>query len=160
MRSIRTALCMIIACAVPAVALAQVPIPGSEADSPSALPAALRSAVANTARRYPLVGAKVFGRDSVLLVFEDSTLTAEPLRAGTWMFGPPVTAVEADSCPPEKVLGRRIARALYRGLGRPADLQKVMVLVRGTKGIDRWSAMYMYYYQSELARRWAGDPES
>ncbi len=160
MRTIKVVGWLIALATIPSQAAGQVPIPGSDADAPSVLPAAVRTAVANTARTYPLTGVRMFGRDSVLLVFDDSTLTAAPLNAGTWMFGPPVTAAEADSCPPPKVLGRRIARALYRGLGRPSDLEKVIVLVRGTAGIDRWTAMGMYYYRSELTGRWAGDSES
>src|SRR5439155_16778546 len=97
--------------------------------------------------------------DSALLVFDDSTLTADNLHAERWMFGPPVTAAEADSCPPEKVLGRKIARVFWRASGRPKQMQKVIVAVKGTTGIDRWTAESMYFYRSQLANVWAGDPE-
>ena len=119
---------------------------------------ALRGAVQAKAKGYPFVGFAFFGGDSALLVFEDSTLTTPALRAKTWMWGPPVTAAEADSCPPEKVLGRQIARSLFRALGQPAGLQQIVVAVRGTLGLDRWSVESMYYFPAQLTGRWAGDP--
>lgn len=74
-----------------------------------------------------------------------------------WMFGPAVTAAEADSCPPEKVLGRKIARVLFRFLDRPAAMQQIVVAVHGTNGKDRWTVEDMYYYREQLEGRWAGD---
>ena len=73
------------------------------------------------------------------------------------MFGPPVTDAEADGCPPEKVLGRKIARVLWRGLGRPSELKYIMVTVRGTTGVDRWTTNTMYFHRSQLEDVWAGD---
>lgn len=109
--------------------------------------------------QYPLRVALLIGRDSARLVFDDSTLTGQSMNGGGWMFGPPVTVAEADSCPPEKVLGRRLARILWRELGRPMSLERVTVRVQGTVGKDRWSYVDMYYYKSELERPWVGDPD-
>ena len=112
------------------------------------------------ARTYPFVGFKLFGSDSALLVFEDSMLTAVALDAGKWMFGPPPQAAELDGCPAQKVLGRKIARAFWRSSGRPASLQNVMVQVRGTTGIDKWTSTTMYYHRPDLVGQWAGDARS
>jgi hypothetical protein len=111
------------------------------------------------AGHYPLVELKIFLHDSAVLVFEDSSYTGKAVAEGKWMFGPPVTAAEADSCPPEKVLGRQIARVLWRRGGKEADLQTVIVRVHGSAGLDRWSHTDMYYYPPQLEGRWAGDPE-
>jgi hypothetical protein len=143
--------------AVPTVS-AQVPIEFGALEPPAALSPALQRAVAAKAANYPFAGFRMLGRDSVLLVFEDSTLTVAGLRAHTWMFGPPVTTAEADSCPPEKVLGRKIARAFWNAAGRPAETQAIMIAVRGTRGIDRWTAETMYYWRNQLDKPWAGDP--
>ena len=121
---------------------------------------ALRAQLQSKAGHYPLRNVTTFSQDSVLLVFDDSTLTAASLKAGTWMFGPPVTAAEADSCRPEKVLGRKIARVFWRGVGKPSSLQQIVVRVRGTVGIDRWTSTDLYYYRAQLEGPWAGDPGS
>lgn len=136
---------------------AQVPLAFGPLQPPSALGAAQRAAIAGIAGGYPFVGFQLFGRDSALLVFEDSTLTAAASGANTWMFGPPVTTAEADGCPPEKVLGRRIARVFWAGWGRPTQAQHVMVAVRGTVGRDKWTAVTMYCLPSQLDGPWAGD---
>jgi hypothetical protein len=141
-------------------ARAQVPLEHGPLTPPAAIGAALRDSLQAKAGRYPFVGFLMFGRDSALLVFEDSAYHADAVREGKWMFGPPVTAAEADSCPPEKVLGRKIARVLWRGLDRPTSLQNVMIAVRGSQGIDKWSSTRMYFYPSQLTGRWAGDPGS
>jgi hypothetical protein len=138
-------------------ALAQTPLPFGPLQPLTALDSAQRSAIRESAAGYPFAGFRLFGRDSVLLVFDDSTLTSDALAAHRWMFGPPVTAAEADSCPPEKVLGRRIARAFWAAWGRPGETQHVMVAVRGTEGRDRWTAETMYYHRSQLHGPWAGD---
>ncbi|HEY5218949.1 MAG TPA: hypothetical protein VIJ16_04020 [Gemmatimonadaceae bacterium] len=117
----------------------------------------LRRGIQTTADHYPLVGYTFFGSDSATLVFEDSSMTTAALSARTWMFGPSVTKAEADGCPPEKVLGRKIARVLFRELGRPTSLKQVSVVVRGAVGLARWSYEHMYYYPDQLSGRWAGD---
>ena len=138
--------------------VAQVPLAFSDAVKPvSSMDSQLRAALQAKAGSYPLVGYAFFGRDSVLLVFEDSAMTGAALNAHTWMFGPAVTAAEADSCPPEKVLGRKIARVLFRFLDRPAAMQQIVVAVHGTNGKDRWTVEDMYYYREQLEGRWAGD---
>lgn len=137
---------------------AQVPVEFGALDPPAALSPTVQRAVAAKADNYPFVGFRMLGRDTVLLVFDDSTLTVAGLRAHTWMFGPPVTTAEADSCPPEKVLGRKIARAFWNAAGRPAETQVIMIAVRGTRGIDRWTAETMYYWRNQLDKPWAGDP--
>ncbi|MEA3245580.1 MAG: hypothetical protein U9Q74_05435 [Gemmatimonadota bacterium] len=137
---------------------ANAPLAFSRAVKPaSAMAPPLRTAVTARAGRYPFDGYALFGTDSVLLVFTDSSYTAAGERAGTWMFGPPVTAAEADGCPPPKVLGRQIARALFRAMGRPPGLQQVVVSVHGTAGGDRWSVVDMYFYPEQLSGKWAGD---
>jgi hypothetical protein len=120
---------------------------------------AVRAELQARAGHYPLGDVKIFAHDSALLVFEDSSYTGSGRAAGTWMFGPPVTAAEADSCPPEKVLGRQIARILWRRGGKAADLSSVIVRVHGSAGLDRLSYTDMYYYPSQLEGPWAGDPE-
>ena len=137
---------------------AQVPIPFSDVEPSERLTPALRQVIQTEAGKYPLVGFRFFSRDSVLVVFEDSGLTREALRAGTWAFGPPVTKAEADGCPPEKVLGRKIARALWRALGKPPEMSYIKIAVRGTDRIDRWTAMGMYYHHTQLEGPWIGDP--
>ena len=121
--------------------------------------AALRAALQARAGHYPLVEIILFPHDSALLVFEDSSYTGKAAAAGTWMFGPPVTEAEADRCPPEKVLGRQIARVLWRLGGKEADLKTVVIRVRGVSGLDRFSHTDMYYGPSQLEGRWAGDSE-
>ncbi|HEU4994299.1 MAG TPA: hypothetical protein VFT29_05745 [Gemmatimonadaceae bacterium] len=120
----------------------------------------LRHALQATAtNRYPLLDVKVFGQDSALLVFQDSAYTGIAANAGTWMFGPPVTAAEADSCPPQKVLGRRIARVFWRQAGKRLGLSSVVVRVRGDAR-DPDSYTDLYYYHRELEAPWAGDSGS
>ena len=94
--------------------------------------AALRAALQARAGHYQLVEIILFPHDSALLVFEDSSYTGKAVAAGTWMFGPPVTE---------------------------ADLQTVVVRVRGVSGLDRFSHSDMYYNPSQLEGRWAGDSE-
>src|SRR5262245_514630 len=66
---------------------AQVPLAFDRLESPTTLRPSLHDAVVAKAATYPFIGFRMLGRDSVILVFEDSTLTLEALRAGTWMFG-------------------------------------------------------------------------
>lgn len=145
-------------CVAPLTVSAQGPVALGPLDAPTALDSALRRAVVAKAGAYTFVGAKRFARDSVVLVFDDSTLTSAGVQANTWMFGPPVTAAEADSCPPEKVLGRKIARAFWKAWGRPSETQLVIVAVRGTRGKDRYTAQYMIYPRRQLTDAWMGDP--
>src|SRR5438128_751622 len=95
----------------------------------SVLPASTKAAAQRVAGPYPLSSAHRFGRDSIVLVFRDSKLTADALHANTWMFGPPTTKAEEDGCPREKVLGRRIARAVWTELGRPTLRERIVVRV-------------------------------
>ena len=141
-----------------ALATAQTPLAFQPLSAPSALAPQVRAAIEGRATPYRLEGFRLFAKDSVLLVFVDSSLTAAGLSSHTWMFGPPVTEAEADSCPPEKVLARKIARTFWRSLGRPAGLQYMIVAVRGTKGPDRWTVTDLYFYKSQLEQAWAGDP--
>lgn len=90
-------------------------------------------------------------------MFEDSSYTVAAARAGKWMFGSAVTVAEADGCPPEKVLGRKIARVLWHSMGKPQDLQFITIAVRGSTGLDRWSNTTMYYHRSQLDGPWVGD---
>lgn len=136
----------------------QPPLAMGPLEEPASLSATMRAAVTAQAAGYRLVGLRHFSRDSVLFVYEDSSLTAAALKARSWMFGPPVTKEEADGCPPEKVLGRRIARELWRQLGKPKSLQYVMIAVRGTVGIDRFTVSYLYYYPEQLEGPWVGEP--
>lgn len=156
--SLRTVrLAALVLCAATTALAAQVPLEFQPIEHPAALGPELRAAVLGNAAGYSFAGFRRFGRDSVLLVFDDSTLTADAIHAHTWMFGPPVTAAEADSCPPEKVLGRRIARAFWRASGLPPEMQSIIVGVRGTRGIDRWTAETMYYWHAQLSGPWVGD---
>ena len=120
---------------------------------------AVRAELQTRAGRYPLVSVSLFRGDSAVLVFDDSSNSGKAAMAGTWMFGPPVTKVEEDGCPPEKVLGRQIARVLWRGGGKEAQLKTVIVRVQGTTGLDLYSRTSMYYEPSQLEGPWAGDPE-
>ena len=141
-----------------ATARAQAPLafqPGLQ--PPSELAPALRQAIKELAPQYPFEGVRVFGTDSVLLVFADSTFTGESSRSNRWMFGPAVTSAEADSCPPEKVLGRKLARTYWRATGRPTEIKQILVAVHGTVGVDRWSVITMYYTYGQLAAKWVGD---
>jgi hypothetical protein len=108
------------------------------------------------AGRYPLLAAKAYPPDSAVLVFEDSTLSPGPPRAEPWMFGPPVTAEEAAGCPPPKVLGRRLARLLYRRLGQAQRPRQVIVVVQAPPPYSM-SRARMFYHQPELEQPWAGD---
>jgi len=139
-------------------ARAQAPLPFSTLQEPAALDAPVRSAVAAVASGYRLAGYRLFASDSILLVYDDSSLTAAALQAQTWMFGPPTTASENDGCPPPKVLGRKIARELWRQLGKPKTLRQIMIAVRGTVGKDRWTAETLFYYPEQLDGPWVGDP--
>ena len=146
-------------CAIPfAPSLGQTPIEFQPLRAPSTLAPQVRAAIELKAGSYQFEGYRLFAKDSALLVFVDSSLTATGLRAHTWIFGPPVAAAEADSCPPEKVLARKLARTFWRRQGRPAELQYMIVAVRGTTGPDRWTATSMYFQNFQLAQAWAGDP--
>ena len=120
---------------------------------------ALSGALQQKAGRYLLKNVAILAHDSAFLVFQDSALTADGLRAHTWMFGPKVSEAEADGCPPEKVLGRKIARLFWRRLGKGQGMQLVVVRVEGTKGIDKLTRYDMYYFPAQLQGRWAGDPD-
>ena len=144
-------------CQAPAVA--RVPLPFGQLQDPATLDANARVAVAKVAGGYSFVGYRFFARDSVMLVYDDSSLTAARLRGNTWMFGPAATVAEADGCPAEKVIGRKIAREMWRQLGKPSDLQEVMIAVRGTVGNDRSTAERMFYYPKQLDGPWVGDPK-
>lgn len=127
-------------------------------ERPQFTAAGLTPRIQLAAGHYPLVAINLAAPDSAELVFVDSTLTATGLHAGTWMFGPPVTEAEADSCPPEKVLGRRLARILWREGGKAAGLRMVAVQVRGVDH-ERYTSIRMFYYPVQLEGPWAGDPE-
>jgi hypothetical protein len=76
------------------------------------------------------------------------------------MFGPPVTAEEAGGCPPQKVLGRRIAREYWRRQGKAIAIETVIVRVHGSAGLDRLSYEDMYYGHADLDGPWVGDRTS
>lgn len=129
---------------------------------PVAVAAQLPANVADELRReaapYPLIEVVVQHADSAVLVFQDSSFTGAALRSHTWMFGPPTTKAEDDGCPPEKVLGRKIARVFWREVGKSAGLKTVIVRVRGTQGVDRLSFVDFYYIPAQLEGPWVGDP--
>jgi hypothetical protein len=108
------------------------------------------------AGRYPLRSVSVTHGDSAVLTFEDSTFGRHGADS-TWMFGPPVTAEEAYGCPLPKVLGRKLARVFYRGIGKEAGVTRVIVRVRGTIGLGRLSSIDMYYGIPDLVDSWVGD---
>ena len=128
---------------------------GAQAAVSSSLRAALQ---ARAGAQYPLEDVTILPGDSAVIVFADSTYTGARRQAGTWMFGPPVPPIEQDSCPPEKILGRKIARVLWQNGGRESRLATVIVRVHGTVGVDRFSYTAMYYEPSQLEGPWAGDP--
>jgi hypothetical protein len=157
MQPFKSALLVVALAAVATTARAQMPLPFQTLESPAKLEPGLRQAIEALTPRYPFEGFRQFGADSVLLVFSDSALTGKSLTDHTWMFGPPVTDAEADSCPPRKVLGRKIARVYWRAVGSPKAIQVIMVAVHGTSGVDRWSVETMFYPYGQLAARWVGD---
>jgi hypothetical protein len=111
---------------------------------------------------YPLDSVYALNGDTVVLVLRDSTLTAARADAGTWMFGPPPTKAEEDGCPPEKVLGRRLARIVWTALGKPVDLQLVIVRVRGPLSgnpLESWDQVTeeLFYPRFQLTGPWVGD---
>ena len=117
----------------------------------------LYAALQERAGSYPLDSVVLHSSDSALVVLTDSSYTSASVHAGTWMFGPPVTPEEAGKCPPEKVLGQRIARVLWWRLGADTTLNTVVVRVHGAQGIDRFSSTSMYYYLPQLRDPWPGD---
>lgn len=144
---------VLLAFATVAAAAALLPAAArAQAAVPPALPAELQA----VAGPYPVVGVTIVPGAAARVVVEDSSIAAVTVDGPRWMLGPPVTAAEADGCPPEKVLGRRIARALWRGAARQAGADAVVVEVRGT-GAARFQAVHMYYYRPQLERSWAGD---
>ncbi len=127
----------------------------------STVDARVRAALqAKAGDKYPLGDVVIFATDSAVIEFADPTYTGEATRAGTWMFGPPVPVAEQDSCPPPKILGRKIARVLWQNGGKDRHLGTVIVMVHGTAGIDRFSNTRFYYEPSQLDGPWAGDPAS
>ncbi|HSB55708.1 MAG TPA: hypothetical protein VLD58_15210 [Gemmatimonadales bacterium] len=108
---------------------------------------------------YPLLAATEYPPDSAVLIFEDSSLAPDHQRPGQWMFGPPVTEEEAAGCPPPKVLGRKLARLLYRRTGKAAPLKTIVVEVKAPAPFGQNRAR-MYYYLQELQEPWAGDRDS
>jgi hypothetical protein len=154
----RRTLCILATLAGASVSMAQVPLPFQDGlRAPAKLAPALVDSLRAKAGQYPFAGYRFIG-DSALLVFEDSTMTAAAVTSHTWMFGPPTTKAEEDGCPPEKVLGRRLARIFWRGAAKDSGVKIVMVAVHGTKGGDRWTAETMFYYPSQLEGAWAGEP--
>lgn len=96
------------------------------------------------------------------VVFQDSTLTTAASDSGTWMFGPKTTVAENDGCPPKKVLGRKIARALWTSLGKPEWLEEVRVVVIGplvdTSIDEKDQATWTFNYpRFQLTGPWVGD---
>lgn len=120
-------------------------------------PAAIQVRLQRIAGPYPVRAIEWFGPDSARVVVEDSTRTASAVLAQTWMFGPPVTADEAGGCPPQKVLGRRIARELWRQEGKRRRAEQIIVRVHGATGLDRESFVDMYYGVPDLDGPWVGD---
>lgn len=123
---------------------------------------AIHATLQRVAGPYALDSVHALQKDSVVLVLRDTTLTATALEAGTWMFGPPTTKAEEDGCPPEKVLGRRLARLVWAELGRPATLQLVTVRVRGPMtgdplGTLRKVSVDLFYPRFQLTGPWVGD---
>jgi hypothetical protein len=132
------------------------------AQAQTLLPLSVRESARRTARTYPLDSAYAFGADSIVLVFRDSALTPESERTGAWVFGPAATKTEADGCPPEKVLGRRITRAAWTELRRPKRLQMVIIRIRGPRVGDPLESMDeqsvdFYYPKHQLTGPWIGD---
>lgn len=123
------------------------------------LPARVADDLRHEAGPYPFVDAIVQRGDSAILVFQDSSYTAAAINSQTWMFGPPTTKAEDDGCPPQKVLGRKVARVFWREVGKAAALKFVIVRVEGTTGKDRFSYIDLYYIPAQLEGRWVGDPE-
>jgi hypothetical protein len=119
--------------------------------------AAIRANLQRVSGPYPVLDIEWFGRDSARIVVEDSSRTTAAVTQHTWLFGPPVTAAEAAGCPPQKVLGRRIARALWRLQAKAVDVQQIIVRVHGRSGLDRLSFEDMYYGRSDLDDPWIGD---
>jgi hypothetical protein len=154
MRNLRRGLALAAACIVSAAA-------AHAAEAQTSVSAAVRAALqAKAGPRYPLGNVTIVAGDSAVIEFADSTYTGEARAARKWMFGPPVPIAEQDSCPPEKILGRKIARVLWQNGGKAAKVQKVVVVVHGTIGKDRWSRTDFYYEPSQLDGPWAGDPAS
>jgi hypothetical protein len=113
--------------------------------------------VQRVAGRYPVLDVTFFGTDSALVEVQDSSRTVAAVLARTWTFGPPVSAEDAAGCPPEKVLGRRIARALWRVHGKTLGVTQIVVRVHGSSGLDRMSYADMYYGIHDLGDPWTGD---
>lgn len=109
---------------------------------------------------YPLESVTIVPGDSAIIEFADPTYTGAGAKAGTWMFGPPVPAIEQDSCPPPKIFGRKIARVLWQNSGKDARLTQIIVRVHGAVGVDRFSYTEMYYEPRQLDGPWAGDSTS
>lgn len=71
-----------------------------------------------------------------------------------------MTEAEAYGCPLPKVLGPTIARVFWRGIGKQAEVARVVVRVRGTIGLGRESYIDMTYELADLESPWAGDKDS
>jgi len=126
-------------------------------DRPKSVSAEIQRALQVRAGSYPLLEVQRFGRDSAYIVLEDSALTSDALAGDTWMFGPQVSAAEAGSCPPEKVLGQRIARELWWRLDSAARPSQVVVFVKSAHRDQRIAEIGMFYYLEQLQERWIGD---
>jgi hypothetical protein len=132
----------------------------TEAQKP--LPRALQNLLRRSAGSYPLDSAYAVRVDSAVLVFGDVSLTPAAVEAGTWMFGPATTKAEEDGCPPEKVLGRRLARLLWTYIGKPKELAIVTVRVRGPLVEDALGSATqiseeLFYPRFQLTGPWVGD---
>lgn len=142
-------------------ALAAPALLAARAHAQAAITPAARAELQAVAGRYPLLEVRVDHGKSAEIIFEDSSLTPDRHARGTWMFGPPVTAAEAAGCPPEKVLGRRIARAFWRSTGRATRIDTITVIVQSVyaRAIGPSSLMRvgMIYTRAELEGPWAGD---
>jgi hypothetical protein len=97
---------------------------------------------------HALQAVTLYGSDSVLVVFQDSTLTGAALQAKTWRFGPRTSAAAVDS---EMRFGQDVARFVWHELGMPQRLQRVIIRVNGAVGKDRWTHTDFFYYRRHFA---------
>jgi hypothetical protein len=142
---------LILLCVIPCVLAACDP--GRARPGVAALGVALQA----RAGAYPIVDVQLFGSDSANVVVEDSALTMNSIATQTWMFGPPVSAAEAGECPPEKVLGQRIARELWWRLDEASRPAQVSIQVKSARRDGQMTEVVMYYYLSQLQNAWVGD---
>ena len=109
--------------------------------------ASLQSAQA-TAGSVKLLNARRTVGDTMIVEFEDTTLTFDGIQTGTWTFGPRASARRSP-----KQVGREIAQTIWRGVPRDSGIRTIVINVHSAKKADDAANIRLFYRTDELSLR-------